>query len=164
MAQAARAHHRSRLERAVEKAKQVYADEAAGPKLHRELARIAHDHTLVSALSRGDAAGAQGEADAQLRIPLNHFAHVTRISVVGGSHVLINATLVRRRTGLDVLARGASGRVRASLGAATEAHLPRSGTPTIAGSRYFVRSFHEICWGNEASAHEALTVWGLERA
>ena len=36
-------------------------------------------------------AGAQAEADAQLRSPANHFAHVTRISVVRGSRVLVNA-------------------------------------------------------------------------
>ena len=173
-----------------------------GPKVHSELARIARDATLLRALSRGDTAGAQEEADAQLHIPLNHFAHVTRISVVRGLHAVVNATInadgvfvvapasraltVNRRnvgtllvsiqdvtgfvklvhdlTGLDVLARGASGRVRTNLSAAAGAHLPRSGATTIAGSRYFVQSFHETCWGDEASADEALTVWVLERA
>ena len=38
-------------------------------------------------------AGAQAEADAQLAAPGNHFAHVTRISVVRGSRVLVNATV-----------------------------------------------------------------------
>lgn len=61
--------------------------------LHQQLERIAQDGILLSALSRGDVAGAQAEADAQLRSPGNHFVHVTRISVVRGSRVLVNATV-----------------------------------------------------------------------
>jgi hypothetical protein len=157
---------------------------------------------LLSALSRGDIAGAQAEADAQLHIPLNHFAHVTRISVVRGAHAPVNATvnadgvfvvapatralslhghqlgtllvsiqdvtgfvkLVHDLTGAEVLVRGASGRVRTTLEAATGQRLPSAGSVTIAGSRYSVRSFGEIGWGREASAREALTVWVLEHA
>jgi hypothetical protein len=58
-----------------------------------ELRRIARDGTLLRALSRGDLAAAQTAADSQLRIPLNHTAHVTRISVIRGSRVLVNATV-----------------------------------------------------------------------
>ncbi len=201
-AQPAPSRHPSRLKLAVARAKQVYNDETRGPKLNRELSRIARDGILLGALSRGDIAGAQAAADAQLHIPLNHTAHVTRIGVDRGSHVLVNATinadgvfvvapadravslhghalgtllvsiqdvtgfvkLVHHLTGADVLVRGASGRVRTTLGAAIGARLPASGSVTIAGSRYFVRSFDEIGWGNERSAHEALRVWVLERA
>jgi hypothetical protein len=163
----------------------------------QQLNRIARDSILLNALSRGDVAGAQAEADAQLRSPINHFVHVTRISVVRGSRVLVNATvnsdgvfvvapgshvlrlhgrllgtllvsiqdvtgyvkLVHDLTGADVVARGASGRVRTSRGAPTGVRLPPSGQVTIAGLRYSVRSFHEVGWGNEP-----LTVWILERA
>jgi hypothetical protein len=162
-----------------------------------QLNRIARDGALLNALSRGDMAGAQAEADAQLRSPGNHFVHVTRISVVRGSRVLVNATVnsdgvfvvapasrvlrlhgrplgtllvsiqdvtgyvkvVHDLTGADVVARGASGRVRTSLGAPTRGPLPSSGQVTIAGRRYSVRSFREVGWGNEP-----LTVWVLLRA
>jgi hypothetical protein len=163
----------------------------------QQLNRIARDGTLLNALSKGDVAGAQAEADAQLRSPGNHFVHVTRISVVRGSRVLVNATVnsdgvfvvapasrvlrlhgrllgtllvsiqdvtgyvkvVHDLTGADVVARGASGHVRASRGAPTRGPLPSSGQVTIAGRRYSVRSFHEVGWGKEP-----LTVWILLRA
>jgi hypothetical protein len=64
-----------------------------GRKLLQQLRRLARDSILLDALSRGDMAGAQAEADAQLRSPANHFAHVTRIGVVRGSRVLVNATV-----------------------------------------------------------------------
>jgi hypothetical protein len=166
-------------------------------KLLQQLKRIARDGILLGALSRGDVAGAQAEADAQLRSPANHFAHVTRIGVIRGSRVLVNATVnsdgvfvvapgtlvlrlhgrllgtllvsiqdvtgyvkvVHDLTGADVVARGASGRVRTSVGAPASGRLPLSGNVKIAGRRYFVRSFREIGWG-----HEPLTVWILERA
>lgn len=201
-ARPARAPHHSRLELAVEQAKRTYAKETRGSKVHSELARIARDGALLNALRRGDTASAQAEADAQLHIPLNHTAHVTRIGVNRGTGVLVNATvnadgvfvvapatralnsngrhlgtllvsvqditgfvkLVHDVTGADVLVRGSSGRLRTSLGAAAGVRLPRSGTAAIAGRRYLVQSFGEIGWGNEASAHEPLTVWVLERA
>ncbi len=69
--------------------------------------------------------------------------------------------LVHNLTHAQVLVRGASGRVRASLGAATRVRLPASGPVTIAGRRrrYLVRSFGEVGWGAEP-----LTVWILEGA
>ncbi|HWX86910.1 MAG TPA: hypothetical protein VNX67_01905 [Solirubrobacteraceae bacterium] len=165
--------------------------------LRQQLSRIAGDRVLLNALSRGDVAGAQAEADAQLTSPGNHFAHVTRISVVRGSRVLVNATVnsdgvfvvapgsrvlrsrgrglgtllvsiqdvtgyvkvVHDLTGADVVARGASGRVRISRGAPPVGRLPRSGRVTIAGRRYDVRSFRELGWGNEP-----LTIWILLKA
>ena len=74
-------------------AKAAYHRETKGGKLFRQLVRIARDGILLDALGRADATGAQAEADAQLRSPVNHFAHVTRISEIRGSRVLVNATV-----------------------------------------------------------------------
>jgi len=198
----ARRRRRTRLEEAMLRAQESYHSETQGPKLRQQLARIAHDRVLLEALGRGNVAGAQAEADAQLHIPLNHLAHVTRIGVDSGSRALVNATvnsdgvfvaapaqralrlhgrtlgtllvsiqditglvkLVHKQTGADILVRGTSGQVRTSLPAAAGARLPRAGHVQIGGVRYFVRSFTETGWGNEAAPHEALTVWVLERA
>jgi hypothetical protein len=65
--------------------------------------------------------------------------------------------LVHHVTHTQVLARGASGRIRTSLPAARGVALPAAGHVTIAGHSYVVRSFHETIWGGEA-----LTVWILE--
>jgi hypothetical protein len=83
---------RSRIDGFVITAKGRYYNETKGAKLFQQLGRIARDGILLDALSRGDLAGAQAEADAQLRSPVNHLAHVTRISVIRGSRVLVNAT------------------------------------------------------------------------
>jgi hypothetical protein len=84
---------RSRIDGIVAVAKGSYHSETKGRQLLKQLGRIARDSILLNALSRGDVAGAQAEADAQLRSPVNHFAHVTRISVIRGSRVLVNATV-----------------------------------------------------------------------
>jgi hypothetical protein len=84
---------RSHIDGIVNVAKATYYNETKGRKLFQQLGRIARDGILLDALSRGDLAGAQAEADAQLRRPVNHFAHVTRISVIRGSRVLVNATV-----------------------------------------------------------------------
>jgi hypothetical protein len=89
----ARSHSRSRIEGDVNAAETIYYGETRGPKLLEELERIARDPLLLSALNRDDAGAAQAEADAQLNSTLNHTAHVTRISVLRGSHVLVNATV-----------------------------------------------------------------------
>jgi hypothetical protein len=83
----------SRIDKTVKVAKLSYLSETRGRVLHQQLARIASDGILLNALSRGNVAGAQAEADAQLHSPGNHFVHVTRISVVRGSRVLVNATV-----------------------------------------------------------------------
>jgi hypothetical protein len=175
-------------------AQRAYNRETKGSKLRQETARIAADAILLGALARGDVAGARAEAQAQLLSPSNHFDHVTRISVVHGARVLVNATLnsdgtyvvaparrelalqgrrvgtllvsiqdvtgfvklVHRRTGAEVVARGGSGQVRASLTSAASARLPDSGDVRIAGRNYLVRSFGELGWGGEP-----LTVWVL---
>jgi hypothetical protein len=82
-----------RLAATVRAAQRAYNRETKGSKLHRETERIAHDAVLLSALARGDVAGAQAEANGQLLSPANHLDHVTRVSVVRGQRVLLNATL-----------------------------------------------------------------------
>jgi hypothetical protein len=84
---------RSHIDGIVNVAKATYYRETKGRKLFQQLGRIARDGILLDALSRGDLAGAQAEADAQLRSPVNHLAHVTRISVIRGSRALVNATV-----------------------------------------------------------------------
>jgi hypothetical protein len=84
---------RSHIDGIVNVAKATYYRETKGVKLFQQLGRIARDGILLDALSRGDLAGAQAEADAQLRSTFNHLAHVTRISVIRGSRVLVNATV-----------------------------------------------------------------------
>ena len=193
---AAKRQNPSSIAAAVKLATRIYERETKGRKLIRETARIAGDAILLEALGSGDLSRAQAEADSQLTRPANHFAHVTRISVVRGSRVLVNATvnsdgafvvapairslrlhgrhlgallvsiqdvtgfvkLVHRVTGAEVAVRGAGGYVRASLGAAVLARLPRSGQVTLAERRYVARSFRAFGWGNEQ-----LTVWLLER-
>jgi hypothetical protein len=185
------------VNRAARVAQRAYKRETRGSKLHHETERIARDPILLRALARGDVRGARADARAQLLSGANHLNHVTRISVVRGAHVVVNATLnsdgrfvvapavralavrgrsvgtllvsiqdvtgfvklVHRRTRADVVARGSSGQVRTSLPAAAHAALPPSGSATIAGRSYAVRSFRELGWGGEA-----LTVWVLEPA
>ena len=74
-------------------AKAIYLNEVKGFKLSQQLTRIASDQLLLAALARGDVAAAQAEANAQLHAPIEHYAHVTRISVLQGSRVVVNATL-----------------------------------------------------------------------
>ena len=191
---AGEASARSGLAATVLAAQRAYNRETKGSKLRQETNRIAADAILLGALARGDVAGARAEAQAQLLSPSNHFDHVTRISVVHGARVLVNATLnsdgtyvvapsrrelalhgrrvgtllvsiqdvtgfvklVHRRTGAEVVVRGGSGQVRASLSAAARARLPRTGEVAVAGRNYLVRSFAELGWGGEP-----LTVWVL---
>jgi hypothetical protein len=66
--------------------------------------------------------------------------------------------LVHRLAGADIVVRGAPGHVESSL-APTPATLPLSGTATVGGRAYIVRSFNEAGF-----AGERLTVWILTRA
>jgi hypothetical protein len=67
--------------------------------------------------------------------------------------------LVHRDTGAQVVLRGASGQVRASLLAAAHANLPPSGTVDIAGVEYDVGTFQLSGW-----AGEPMSVWVLSPA
>jgi hypothetical protein len=75
----------------VSTAKAIYYGETKGSKVLKQLGRIASDSVILNALSKGDLAGAHAEAEAQMAAPINHTAHVTRISVIRGSRVLFNA-------------------------------------------------------------------------
>ena len=81
------------IDEIVNAAKAIYYRETKGAKVFQQLGRIARDSILLNALAKGDVAGAQADANAQLRSPVNHLAHVTRISVTRGSRVLVNATV-----------------------------------------------------------------------
>jgi hypothetical protein len=81
------------IDQAVARAKAIYQNEVSGWKLRQQLTRIAADQIMLRALAQGNAAAAQAEADAQLHAPIEHYAHVTRISVLQGSRVLVNATV-----------------------------------------------------------------------
>jgi len=83
----------SRIDADVAVAKRVYGNEVHGWKLSQQLARIASDSVLLAALARGERRGAQRECDRQLHAPVEHYAHITRISVLRGGHVLVNSTL-----------------------------------------------------------------------
>ena len=83
----------SQIDAIVNNAKATYHRETEGPKVFRSSGASRETRVLLNALSRGDLAGAQAEADAQLNSPINHLAHVTRISVIRGSRVLVNATV-----------------------------------------------------------------------
>jgi hypothetical protein len=64
---------------------------------------------------------------------------------------------LHRNAGIDVVVRGrGAGHVRSSLPAATNASLPRSGSVTLGGTRYAVRSF-----ARTGLAGEPVTVWVL---
>ncbi|HEV7751563.1 MAG TPA: hypothetical protein VGO71_08470 [Baekduia sp.] len=66
---------------------------------------------------------------------------------------------MHRNYPLDVVVRGqGAAHVRSSLPAATNATLPSSGSVTISGRRYQVRSFHEAALGAEP-----VTVWILAK-
>jgi hypothetical protein len=66
---------------------------------------------------------------------------------------------MHRNYPVDVVVRGqGTGHVRSSLAAATNANLPSTGSVTLAGARYQVRSFHET-----ALAAEPVTVWILTK-
>jgi hypothetical protein len=66
---------------------------------------------------------------------------------------------MHRNYPVDVVVRGrGAAHVRTSLPAAANAHLPDSGTATVAGARYQVRSFRQTALGNEP-----VMVWILQR-
>jgi hypothetical protein len=64
--------------------------------------------------------------------------------------------LVHRLTGAGVVVRGRAGHVESSLAAAKDAPLPTSGSVTIGGRAYIVRSFAETGYDKEP-----LSVWIL---
>jgi hypothetical protein len=176
-------------------AKHVYGNEINGGRVHSDVRFIADDQALLRELSRRELGAAQAEA--YRRMTSNRTKHITRVSVLRGRRMLVNAVwnsngsfvvaplqealysrrrslgtllvsvqdvvgyvrLVHLYTGAQVVVRGTSGQVRASLAAAAKAVLPSSGHATVAGQRYVVGSFPLRAWGSER-----LTVWLLEPA
>jgi hypothetical protein len=165
-------------------ARRIYHQEADGAVGHAAVKRLARDPALLAAMAGAHPAALRAAALRQL---FNPGKHVVRLSVlrgtrtltdVGGAFVVAPARLtvhgdvieasmqdvvgyvklVHRLTGVDVVVRGASGHVESSLPAAATMPLPATGTATIAGHDYVVRSFPEAGYGGEA-----LTVWVLSR-
>jgi hypothetical protein len=165
-------------------ARLIYRQEAAGAVGHAAVKRIARDPALLAAMRSGRPPALRAAALRQL---FNPGKHVVRLSVtrrgrtladVGGRFVVSPAhltvqgdvieasmqdvigfvKLVHRLTGVQVVVRGAPGHVESSLAAAVHASLPASGTATIAGHAYVVRSFRERGFGGES-----LDVWVLSR-
>jgi hypothetical protein len=163
-------------------ARRIYQQEADGAVGHAAVRRIARDRALRAAMRHGSPSALRAAALRQL---FNPGKHVVRLSVtrggktltdVGGRFVVSPAhlkvqgdvieasmqdvigfvKLVHRLTGADVVVRGAPGHVESSLAGAASAALPTSGSATIAGHAYVVRSFAEVGFGGEP-----LDVWVL---
>jgi len=157
-------------------ARRIYRQEAGGAVGHAAVRRIARDRALLAALGSGDPAALRAAALRQL---FNPGKHVVRLGVVrggrtltdvGGAFVVAPASLrlrgdvleasmqdvvgyvklVHRLTGVQIVVRGASGHVEASLPAAADAPLPAAGSATVAGRVYTVRSFREAGFGRES--------------
>jgi hypothetical protein len=166
-------------------ARRIYSQEAGGAVGHAAVKRIARDRALLAALGSGNMAALRAAALRQL---FNPGKHVVRLSVVRGGRTLTDVggtfvvaparrslrgavleasmqdvvgyvKLVHRLTGAQIVVRGAPGHVESSLAAAAaSASLPASGSTTIAGRSYVVRSFPEAGFGAES-----LQVWILTR-
>jgi hypothetical protein len=79
----------SPLNRAVATARHVYANEVNGGRVRFDLRLVASDTLLLEALSRGDLAAARAEAHSEMT--RNAARHITRVSVLRGATVLVNA-------------------------------------------------------------------------
>jgi hypothetical protein len=165
-------------------ARRIYRQEADGAVGHAAVKRIARDPALRAAVRSDRPAALRAAALRQL---FNPGKHVVRLSVMRGGRTLADVggrfvvspaqltaqgdvieasmqdvigfvKLVRRLTGAQVVVRGAPGHVESSLLGATDTPLPASGSATIAGRSYVVRSFREVGFGGES-----LEVWVLTR-
>jgi hypothetical protein len=165
-------------------ARRIYQQEAGGAVGHAAVRRVARDHALLAALDSGSPAALRAAALRQL---FNPGKHVVRLSLrrggqtltdVGGRFVVAPARLrlhgavleasmqdvigyvklVHRLVGVQIVVRGAPGHAEGSLGAATQSALPASGSVTVAGRGYVVRSFRERGYDGEP-----LTVWILSQ-
>jgi hypothetical protein len=165
-------------------ARRIYRQEADGAVGHAAVKRIARDPALRAAMRSDRPAALRAAALRQL---FNPGKHVVRLSVMRGGRTLADVggrfvvspaqltaqgdvieasmqdvtgfvKLVHRLTGAQVVVRGAPGHVESSLLGATDTPLPASGSATIAGRSYVVRSFREVGFGGES-----LEVWVLTR-
>jgi hypothetical protein len=174
-------------------AKARYVQEVQGGVAHATLRRVARDPALLAALRSGSRTRLRSYVQSQY-MPVWYHWHVSRLRIMRGSQVLVDAgvpfcvapsqTTLRDARGrplatlqvsiqdeigfvrfmhrnypVDVVVRGkGAAHVRTSLAAAANAHLPDSGTATVAGVRYQVRSFRQM-----ALANEPVKVWILKR-
>jgi hypothetical protein len=175
-------------------AKQRYVQEVQGSVAHATLRRVARDPGLLATLRSGSQTRLRSYVQRQY-MPVWYHWHVSRLRIMRGSKVLVDAGVpfvvapsqqtlrdahgrplatlqvsiqdeigfvrfMHRNYPVDVVVRGkGAAHVRTSLPAAANAHLPDSGTATVAGVRYQVRSFRAT-----ALANEPVRVWILYRA
>jgi hypothetical protein len=160
----------ARLDAYANVARRIYSEEVGGAPVRASLRRIGRDRAAV--------AGDRAELLRQLFLPRYH---VVRLRVVRGGRVVGDVggrfvvggqslgpltisiqdvigyvKLVQRQTGQGVVVRGRPGHVVASSPALARATLPASGSVTVAGRSYLVRSFTE-----PGFAGEHLRVWIL---
>ncbi len=150
-------------------AQRIYASERDGPAVRASLRRISHDAAAMR--------GSRSELLRQLYLP---GFHVVRLRVVRGARatdvggrfvvdgpsaggltisiqdVLGYVKLVSKLTGQGVVVRGRAGHVVASSPAFARVALPESGSVSVDGHEYLVRSFTE-----PGFAGETLRVWIL---
>ena len=70
-------------------ARHTYANEVNGGRVHSDLQLVASDPVLLNDLASGDLAAAQAEA--QYKMMSNAIDHITRIGVLRGGHMVVNA-------------------------------------------------------------------------
>jgi hypothetical protein len=70
-------------------ARHTYANEVNGGRVHSDLQLVASDPVLLNDLVSGDVTAAQAEA--QYKMMNNAILHITRIGVVRGGHLVVNA-------------------------------------------------------------------------
>jgi hypothetical protein len=174
-------------------AKARYVQEVQGGVAHATLRRVARDPALLAALRSGSQTRLRSYVQSRY-MPVWYHWHVSRLRIMRGSNVLVDAGVpfvlapsqmtlrdargrslgtlqvsiqdeigfvrfMHRNYPVDVVVRGrGAAHVRTSLPAAASAHLPDSGTTTIGGARYQVRSFRQM-----ALANEPVKVWILQR-
>ena len=159
----------ARLDVYAQVARRIYDSERSGVEVHASIKRIARDAAAMG--------GSRAELLRQLYLPHYHvvrlrWARGGRVVDVGGRFVVAGATrgpltisiqdvigyvkLLRRQTGLAVVARGRPGQVVASPASLAKVRLPPSGTVTVGARTYLVKRFTE-----PGFAGDTLRVWLL---
>jgi hypothetical protein len=150
-------------------ARRIYSSERDGSAVRASLRRISHDPAAMR--------GSRSELLRQLFLPGFHVVRLrvvrgSRVADVGGRFVVDGPSsggltisiqdvlgyvkLVSKLTGQGVVVRGKPGHVVASSPAFVHASLPASGSVSVDGHEYLVRSFVE-----PGFAGEKLRIWLL---
>jgi hypothetical protein len=79
----------SSLQHVLAVARHTYANEVNGGRVHADLQLVSSDPVLLNDLASGDMAAAQAEA--QYKMMSNAIDHITRIGVLRGGHLVVNA-------------------------------------------------------------------------